>query len=168
MRHILSLFLSPLGRIGRKTFIMGFIAWALFYVGQTFWFRHSGINSLNFYLSLLFLILNIQIMFSLYGKRLHDIGRSTWALIGMLVLVLIIAIFAMLAFGGLEYFDTIMQNPAKQADPEFMKAVHQTYQDRLSQNMPKIGPILLALPVLFTVWMMVAKPHTQDNRYGNK
>ncbi len=161
-----SLFVSPRGRIGRQTFLLGFAVWCIFYAAQYLWFQKTGENSVNFFLALGLMMLNIHIIFCVFGKRLHDLGRSTWALMGMFALVLIIAIFVMLNFGGLEYFDTIMQNPDKQNDPKFMKHVHQIYQDRLSANLPKIGPLLLIAPLVFTLWLGLKPGQSVQNRYG--
>ncbi|PHR93545.1 MAG: hypothetical protein COA69_02585 [Robiginitomaculum sp.] len=161
-----SLFLSPRGRIGRGVFIKAVLVWGVFYAAQYFWFEKTGTSNLNFYLSLALLILNIQVVFCIFGKRLHDFGRSTWALIGLFALLLIIAIFVMLNFGGLEYFNTIMENPGLQSDPQAMKDVHQIYQDTLGENIPKSRILMSILPVGFILWLAVTPGQACDNRYG--
>lgn len=162
-----TLFLSPRGRIGRQAFIVGVLLWGAFYTAQYFWFKNTGTNTPNFYLSLIFLVINIQIVFCIFGKRLHDLGRSTWPLIGTFMLVFVAAIIVMLNFGGLEYFDALMANPELQNDPEAMKQLHQTYQDTLAQNIPQSRALMSIIPVLFTLWLAVTKGQSEANRYGN-
>ncbi|MBL4870783.1 MAG: DUF805 domain-containing protein [Robiginitomaculum sp.] len=166
MNNMMSLFLSPRGRIGRKPFIVAIATWCVFYMAQYFWFQKTGQNTLNFFLALGLMVLNIHIIFCVFGKRLHDIGRSTWALMGVFMLILIVAVFVMLNFGGVEYFDTIMKNPDKHNDPVFMREVQQIYQDSLSKSLPKIGPLLSVLPSAFTLWLCAKNGHNTGNRYG--
>lgn len=166
LKQAYTLFLSPRGRIDRGAFIKAVLVWGVFYVAQFFWFKKTGANTINFYLALGFLVLNIQVVFCVFGKRLHDLGRSTWALIGLFALLLIIAILVMLNFGGLEYFNTIMDNPGLQSDPQAMKDVHQVYQDTLSKNIPKSRGLMSILPIVFILWLAIAPGQTDSNRYG--
>jgi uncharacterized membrane protein YhaH (DUF805 family) len=161
-----NLFLSPRGRINRTQFGVGLAAWLLFYVLQISWFSQTGANQFNFILAMVLLFLNLHIIFCLYGKRLHDFERSTWSLIGMIVLVLISAIFVMLNFGGLEYFETLNQNPEIAQDPVAMQKVHEVYQASLAQNLPQTRLIMSIIPVLFTLWAGLRPGHTGTNKYG--
>lgn len=166
-KSVFKLFMSPRGRIGRQTFIICVVAWLAFYAAQTFWFRQTGTNQFNFLLSLALLFVNLQIIFSIYGKRLHDLGRSTWALIGMIALLILAAIFVMLNFGGLEYFETLYNNPEIAEDPVAMQNVQDAYQSELAKNVPQSRLILGALPILFTLWLAIRPGQSEANRYGD-
>lgn len=164
---IFKLFLSPRGRIARIPFILAMLAWLVFYVGQTFWFKATGINQLNFWLALIFIFLNLHIVFCVSSKRLHDLGRSTWALIAMFAVLLVATIFVMLNFGGLEYFETLHENPEIVNDRAALESVQQTYQQSLAKNLPQTQLILGGIPFLFFLWLAVGKGQTQANRYGD-
>lgn len=160
------LFLSPRGRSNRTQFGLGLVALLVFYSLQMIWFSKTGTNQFNFIMAFVLLFLNLHIISSLYGKRLHDLGRTTWPLIGMFALVLISAIFVMLNFGGLEYFETLNQNPEMAQDPEAMKKIHEAYQDSLAQNVPRTRLIMSVIPVLFTLWTGFKPGQSKTNRYG--
>jgi len=161
------LFLSPFGRINRTQFGIGLAVWLAFYAAQAAWFAQTGTNQTNFMLALGLLVLNLHIIVCLYGKRLHDFGRTRWPLTGMIVLVLIVFIFVMLNFGGLEYFETLNQNPEISADPEAMKKVHEDYQASLAENLPQTRLIMSVLPVAFTMWVALRPGHRDSNQYGD-
>ena len=165
-RTIRTLFLTPTGRIGRKAFIGAVLAWSAFYVLQSLWFAKTGTNHFNFYVALIFLILNLHIVFCIFGKRLHDLGRSVWALIGMFALVFIIAIIVMLKFGGLEYFNTLMTHPEYAQDEQAMRRIHQAYQDAMASNILKSRILMSLVPLGFTLWLAATAGHTTPNRYG--
>jgi uncharacterized membrane protein YhaH (DUF805 family) len=163
---ILQLFFSPRGRLARKSFIIAVLVWLGFYALQRVWFTQTGTNHVNFYLSLVLLFVNLQIIFCVFGKRLHDIGRSTWPLIGMFA-VLIIATFAvMLNFGGLEYFETLHNNPEFVEDADALKRVQDKYQQTMAENLPKTGLILSGIPIIFTLWLAIAPGQKKTNKYG--
>ncbi|NNC38177.1 MAG: DUF805 domain-containing protein [Acidimicrobiales bacterium] len=166
LARIRHLFLSPRGRINRSPFAIGLLVWLLFYGLQAIWFSVSGTSQLNFFLALCLLFLNIHILFCLYGKRLHDFGRTTWPLIGMFALVLITAIFVMLNFGGLEYFETLYENPEIAENAEAMKKVHEDYKAKLAENLPQTRLIMATIPILFTLWVGLKPGHTETNTYG--
>lgn len=158
--------LSPAGRIGRQSFIVGFLIFAGFYVLQSIWFARTGVTGLNFWLWMLFLFVNLQIIFAVYGKRLHDLGRSFWPIIALFALIIIAAIILMLKFGGLDYFDTLMNDPVITEDPERMRALHDAYQSDLARGMPYAQPIFYGLPLIFTLWLAMQKGERAENRYG--
>lgn len=164
--RIRQLFLSPRGRINRAQFGAGLAAWMAFYAVQIVWFSQTGAHQFNFILALVLLFLNLHIIVSLYGKRLHDFGRTTWPVIGMFVLVMISAILVMLNFGGLEYFETLNQNPEIAQDPVAMQQVHQVYQESLAQNLPRTRLILSIIPVVFTLWVALKPGQSAPNKYG--
>lgn len=164
--NIKTLFLAPTGRIGRKAFIGAVIAWSVFYVLQSLWFAKTGTNQLNFYLAMIFLVLNLHILICIYGKRLHDLGRSLWGLIGMFTLMFIIAIIVMLNFGGLEYFNELMTHPEYAQDEQAMQRIHQTYQDAMTENLTKSRILMALVPLTFTLWLAAKTGSADTNKYG--
>jgi uncharacterized membrane protein YhaH (DUF805 family) len=152
------LFLSPKGQLSRLPFVGAVAAWLLFYVLQGIWFKNTGTNSFNFFLSLALLFLNVHIVFCVYGKRLRDVGRSVWPLISMFALVLLVGIFVMLKFCGLTYFDTLMQHPEIAENAVAMQELHEAYAQELSAHMGVMTPIMAAAPLLFTLWLAL-QPH---------
>lgn len=163
-----SLLLSPKGRIGRAPFGIGVLFLCALWALQHFViYPMLGTGMANFYIAPILFFLGLHIIYCVCGKRLHDLGRSNWALIGVFCLLFTVMMIVILKFGGLEYFDTIMQNPEKQDDPEFMRQVHATYQDNLAKNLPQSSFLMSIVPALFALWLLLAPGQTGDNRYGN-
>lgn len=167
LARIRHLFLSPRGRINRAQFGFGLIVWLAFYGLQAFWFKNTGTSQLNFILALFLLVLNIYVIFCVYGKRLHDFGRTRWPLVGTFVLVLIASIFVMLNYGGLEYFETLNENPEFGMDAEKMRQVHETYQNSLAEHLPQMRLIMSIIPLLFTLWVGLKPGQAETNSYGD-
>ncbi|HFB55566.1 MAG TPA: DUF805 domain-containing protein [Hellea balneolensis] len=156
---MLKLFLSPKGRLSRQPFALAVILWFMFYVLQGLWFKQTGTNSVNFFLAIVFLFLNLHIILCIYGKRLRDIGHSLWVLVGIMALMVIVSIFVMLNYGGLTYFDTLMQHPEIAENAEAMQHVHEAYRQELSTHISQIRVIMAGIPVLFTVWLALRPGH---------
>ena len=160
-----TLFHAP-GRIGQKPFFVGLAVFVIFYAAQTLIMRVLGTSLFGFFLALTFLCLNLYMLYCLFGKRLHDTGRSVAPFFGMLAAVIVFAIFLQLQSGGLEYFDTIMANPDRQDDVEWMREQHVIYQERLASNMPHLRWILWLPPLLLTLFAGLKKSDGGENRYG--
>ncbi len=160
------LFLSPSGRISRRSFIIGVAGLAAFIAVQLFGLGLIGMGMVNFFLTLALFFLNFHIIMALYGKRLHDLGRSFWPLIGLFFLIIIIWLLMILNYGGIEYFDTVMAHPEYAGNEEEMKKVLQVYQDKLAVGMPKARWVIAILPTLFTLWLAITPGQEGDNRYG--
>jgi len=161
------LFLSPSGRISRRSFIIGVVGLLAFIVLQLFGLRLLGMGMTNFFLTLALFFLNFHIVMAVYGKRLHDLGRSFWPLIGLFSLIIIVWLIMILNYGGIEYFDTVMAHPEYAGNEEEMKKVLQVYQDKLAAGMPKARWVMAILPALFTLWLAISPGQEGDNRYGS-
>ena len=164
--NVKKLFLSPRGRIGRPSFIIGVISLLAFTMLALFSFTKLGPGLTTFYAFIVSFFLFLHIAMCLYGKRLHDLGRTLWPFIGMLALMVIAMIFVGLNFGGIEYFDTVMAHPEYAENEAEMQKALNIYQDTLAKNLPKAGWMMAALPALFTLWLAVAKSSGTGNRYG--
>ena len=156
MRKLFLLFFGLRGRIGRSQFIGGVAAFLGFYLLQALWFASSGPTPLNFWLSMVLLVLNLWVIIALYGKRLRDMGQNLWVLTGMFATIILLAVFVMLASGGLEYFDALYNNAEIVGDAARMKHLQERYQETMTQNMPRNRLIFAALPLLFTLWLALA------------
>lgn len=163
LKHIL---LHAPGRINQKQFFFGLAVFAVFYAVQIVIMGIVGTSLLGFFLALTCLCLNLYILYCLFGKRLHDTGRSVALFFGMLAAVIVLAIILQLQSGGLEYFDTIMANPDRQDDVAWMQQQHVIYQERLAASMPHVRWLLWLPPLLLTVFAGVKKGDESENRYG--
>lgn len=166
MKNAYSLFLSPRGRIDRKAFLIGVVFLTGFVLAQKYIFSIMGEGLVNFFLPMTFFFLTLHILLCIFGKRLHDLGRSLWPLMGMFSLMIIVAILISLNFGGLDYFDTVMAHPEYAQDEAAMKKVQQVYQDTLAANMPRARLLMAILPGVFTLWLVLRPGVAGENKYG--
>ncbi len=164
---MIKLFLSPAGRMGRRNFWIGVIGFIVFVVVMKTILRFMGPTLFQFFLSLIYIVLVFQILYSVYGKRLHDVGRSFWALTGMITLTILIVIAVMLAFGGAEYFTEFAQYDRKEdIDPAEIERIKTGYQDKLANAGQVMQPALYGIWAMFSLWLGLAKPEPSANKYG--
>lgn len=164
---MIKLFLSPAGRMGRRDFWIGIIGFVVFVVVMQFIMAKIATTLFGFFLSLIYIVLVFQMLYSIYGKRLHDLGRSFWPLTGMLTLTLIMAIIVMMSFGGAEYFSEFAQyNRKADIDPAEIERIKTNYQDRLKDGALPLKVSLYGVWAAFTLWLGLAKPDAKDNQYG--
>ncbi|MBL4854348.1 MAG: DUF805 domain-containing protein [Robiginitomaculum sp.] len=166
MNSMAKLFLSPSGRIPRRPFIIAVAVFIVFVMAQKYLFVYMDNGLPKFFLQFGLFFLNLHIIMAVYGKRLHDLGRSFWPLIGLFALMAIVFLVLILNFGGIEYFDTVMANPEYAGNEEAMQKVLQTYQDKLAKGLPTANWIMAGLPALFTLWLALAPGQADKNRYG--
>ena len=161
--------LSPSGRMGRKDFWVGLIIFTL--LSSLFNFALQRlVNSqslLAFLISIPFPFLVLHMTYCVYGKRLHDMGRSFWPLTGMIALLILVAIVVMLAFGGTEYLSEYAQYDRKEdIDPEEIERINNVFKKNLSAGVPNVYNIMASIIFIFTIWVGTAKSDTTDNCYG--
>jgi len=163
------LFLSPKGRVDRREFWIGVIPLAVLIFGFNFFLPKLGKSMIAFFLPFPFLFLIIQMTYSIYGKRLHDMGRSVWPLTGMIVLAFVIVpIVVMLTFGGSELFADFSQYDRKsEIDPDVQKAIQDRYQARLKEGVPYLPHLVASVIAAFTLWVGLSKSDRGDNKYGH-
>lgn len=161
------LFFSPNGRIGRQPFWLGFLFVALFIFAGNNLLRALGHSMTGFYISLIFPFVSLYMLYCVYGKRLHDMGRSTGPFFVMIILECVAMIIVMLTFGGSEYFAEFSQFDRKEAiDPEITQEIISRYQAKIEANMGLIRPLLLGVPILFTAWVGLTKSEGLTNKHG--
>lgn len=162
-----SLFLSFKGRIGRKSYIIALAALALFVVSGSTILRILENNMAGFYLSLIYLTLFFWMLYAIYGKRLHDVGRSLWALSGMIFLTILIAIAVMLIYGGADYFNEFAKYDRKEdIDPAKIEQLQTEYQTRLKEGNGILGGMLWGIWIVFSLALATLRSQPKDNQYG--
>jgi len=163
-----SLLFSPAGRIDRRTFWKAFVILAVLVLGGNALLRAMPIGVLKFLFALVFPFVIIQMTYSIYGKRLHDFGRSLWPVTGLLFGMFCMAIVMMLIFGGADYFSEFSQYSRNEdIDPEVIKAIQERYQDRLKQGRLPLNLVMWVMIGIFTIWTGLSKSDDRSNRYGS-
>lgn len=164
---MIKLFLSPAGRMDRRDFWIGIAGFIAFVLVMQFIMAKIATTLTGFFLSLIYIVLVFQILYSVYGKRLHDMDRSYWLLTGMLTLTFIMAIIVMMTFGGAEYFSEFAQyNRKEDIDPAEIERIQTNYQNRLAQGTLPLKISLYGVWAAFTLWLGLAKPDPNSNQYG--
>ena len=96
---------SAAGRMGRKDFWIAMVIFAALVTLFNFVLGRLGNSILAFLISLPFPFLALHMAYCIYGKRLHDMGRSFWPLTGFIVFTFfLIPLIVILAYGGSEMF----------------------------------------------------------------
>ncbi len=161
------LLLSPAGRIDRQSFWIGMAAFAVLVVVFNFALGQLGNSVWAFLISLPFPFIALHMAYSIYGKRLHDMGRSFWPLTGMIVALLLVMIIVMLKFGGSDYFAEFAQYERKaDIDPAVQTDIQNRYQARLAEGNATLTAVMYAIIGAFTLWCGTAKADTHANVYG--
>lgn len=151
---LLKLLLSPTGTLNRKDFWIGFVLLALFVWGMDSYLgAHTG-TMLSFWISLIYVPLVVYIIYCIYGKRLRLMGHSLWPITGVVFLEICIMMGVMFAFGGADYFAAFAEYDRKAVIDESVRLQLITdYQAQISANLHIIRPLLLIVPVAFTLWV---------------
>ena len=161
------LLLSPAGRIGRQHFWIGMAVFAVLVVVFNWGLKQLGGSTWAFLISLPFPFLVLHMAYSIYGKRLHDMGRSFWPLTAMIVSLIVVAIIVMLSFGGSDYFAEFSQYERKEdIDPAVRAAIQERYQARLAEGNGTVRAVMSAIIGGFTLWCGLSKPENGANKYG--
>jgi uncharacterized membrane protein YhaH (DUF805 family) len=159
--------LSPSGRMGRKDFWVAMVIFTVLVLLFNFALQCLGNSTLAFLVSLPFPFLVLHMAYCVYGKRLHDMGRSFWPLTGMITLLIVVAMVVMLSFGGSEYFSEFAQYDRKEdIDPAEIERIKSAYQARLSEGNATVHNVMAGIIAAFTLWCGLSKPEPTDNKYG--
>lgn len=160
--------LSPSGRMGRKDFWVAMVIFAVLVALFNFVLGRLGNSIIAFLISLPFPFLVLHMAYCVYGKRLHDMGRSFWPLTGFIVFTFfIVPLIVMLTYGGSEMFSDFSQYGRKEEiDPVVRKEIQDTYQAGLKESIPQLPYIIYAVIAAFTLWCGLSKPDAETNIYG--
>lgn len=130
------------GRMGRQNFWIG---WAIMFVASIVL---GWIPIVGFIVGLALIYVGICV----YGKRLHDMGKSAWLYGGLLIAstALWIIIVAIAAMTGL----------ASSGDPGFGMAA-------MMGSLGIFGLLMFLVWIAFTIWVGVSNSQPGDNKYGS-
>ena len=129
--------------------------------------QRLGNSTPAFLISLPFPFLVLHMAYCVYGKRLHDMGRSFWPLTGMITSLILVAIIVMLAFGGSEFFSEFAQYHRKaEIDPAVQKDIVERYQAEMAKSHATVGNVMKAIIAAFTLWCGFSKTNPKTNSYG--
>jgi uncharacterized membrane protein YhaH (DUF805 family) len=167
MSNILKLLFSPSGRIGRKDYAIGLVGLVVIFSLYGLLINALGASMAGFFAVLAFPFVILQIAYSVYGKRLHDIGRTLWPVTGLICAILAAMIIVMLVFGGAEYFAAYSEYSRDNPPPaELVERLEAEFKPRQEQGETILSATVAALLIGFTLWLALAKPVGETNRYG--
>jgi len=167
MPNLLKLLLSPRGRIGRRDYVIALVAFTVIVVIFNFILGRLGNSTAAFLISLPFPFIVLHMTYCVYGKRLHDIGRSFWPVTAFIVSLIAIAIAVMMTFGGSEYFAAFSEyGPDNPPSEETATALQEAYQAQLAEGTGWLYGSMIAVIAGFSLWLALAKSQAEDNRYG--
>lgn len=160
------LFFKATGLITRKPFWIGVVGLFIFVEVINFTLRALNNNALGFSIALVFPFLVGYMIYCVYGKRLHDMGRSWWPITAAIVAEILIMIAVMMAYGGAEYFAGFAQYERKAViDEAVRQALITDYQTEIAAHTNIIRVWFLIVPVALTLWLGTAESKVENNKY---
>lgn len=167
MPNMFRILLSPRARMGRRDYLIGLVAIVILATVFNFVLGLLGNSVWAFLISLPFPFLVLHMTYCVYGKRLHDIGRSFWPVTGLIVGLIAIAIAVMMTFGGSEYFTEFSQYSRDNPPPlEVQETLQAEYEATLAGGLGWLYGSMCGLIGVFSLWLALAKPDQGENRYG--
>ena len=167
MPNLLKLLFSPSGRIGKRDYLIGLGVFFLFTAVFNFALKQLGNSMAAFWLSLPFPFLVLHMTYCVYGKRLHDIGRSFWPVTAMIVALIVISIVVMMSFGGAEYFSGFAEYDRNNPPPaDLAERLQAEYQVELAKGAGWLYGAMCGVIGVFSIWLALAKSQVGVNAYG--
>jgi uncharacterized membrane protein YhaH (DUF805 family) len=136
-------------------------------MAHSFAITHVGNGLPAFWLGLVWLCFNIYMIYSLYGRRLHDMNLSVGPWFSTLFVTLILVGVTYWGAGGGEYMSTIMADNSIVEDEARFKALTETYQQQLAENRGWAGIVNLIPATALTLLCAIKPSFAQANKYGN-
>ena len=167
-RNPLHILLRPGGRLGRVSFVVGVVLLVVLSALAGVVMRAlDPATSAGFWWGLGYFLLFWVMLFSVFGQRLHDMGRTVWPLWGVLFAVFLVMIGVMLAYGGAEYFGAFSAYDREDAiDPAVVESLRADYEAELAKAGPTLNLILSVILGAFTVWLALTPGKEAENRWG--
>jgi len=167
MPNFVKLLLSPSGRIGRRDYLIGLVGLVVVFTLYGLLINALGGSMAGFFAVLAFPFVILQIAYSVYGKRLHDIGRSLWPLTGLLCAIIAAMIIVMLVYGGADYFAAYSEYTRENPAPaEVVERINAEFKPRQEEGESVLSWIVVGLLASFSLWLGLAKPQSGQNQYG--
>ena len=168
MPNLIKLLLSPSGRIGRRDYLIGLVGLVVVFILYSLLINSLGGSMIGFFAVLAFPFIILQVAYSVYGKRLHDIGRTLWPVTALLAVMLAVMIIVMLVYGGAEYFAAHAEYTRdNQAPAEIAEQLNERFKTRQQQGVSILSWIIMGLLSAFTMWLALAKSQAEANQYGD-
>ena len=147
---------NPQGRIGPNEFWVG---WLILFIGNIV---TNFIPIIGFAISIGLIYVGICV----YGKRLHDAGKSAWMILipwGLSIVLAIVA-FAML----MPTLTAMMADPNVADQFETGNISPETLMSMISGSLGSVGLYLVSIIVWigFTLWVGLAASDPNENRFG--
>ena len=166
MPNLLKLLLSPAGRIGRRDYLIGLVGLVIIFTLYGLLINGLGGSMFGFFAVLAFPFIILQIAYSVYGKRLHDIGRTIWPVTGLICAMLSAMIIVMLVYGGADYFAAYSEYSQDSPPPEVIEKLNAEFKERQGEGETMLSFVVVLLLAAFTLWLGLAKPQAGENAYG--
>lgn len=166
MPNLLKLLLSPAGRIGRTDYLIGLVGLVVIFTVYGLLINALGGSMFGFFAVLAFPFIILQIAYSVYGKRLHDIGRTIWPVTGLICAMLSAMIVVMLVYGGADYFAAYSEYSQDNPPPEVIEKLNAEFKTRQEEGETMLSLVVMSFLAAFTLWLALAKPQAGQNAYG--
>lgn len=166
MPNILKLLLSPAGRIGRRDYLIGLVGLAIIFTLYGMLINAFGGSMAGFFAVLAFPFVILQITYSVYGKRLHDIGRTLWPVTGLVSAMFLAMMIVMLVYGGADYFAAYSEYSQNNPSLEVTEKLNAEFKTRQAEGETMLSVVIVSLLSAFTLWLALAKPQAGQNAYG--
>ena len=167
MPNLLKLLLSPAGRIGRTDYLIGLVGLVVIFTVYGLLINALGGSMFGFFAVLAFPFIILQIAYSVYGKRLHDIGRTIWPVTGLICAMLSVMIIVMLVYGGADYFAAYSEYSRDNPPPlEVIEKLDAEFKPRQEAGETVLSVAIVSLLSAFTLWLALAKAQAGENAYG--
>lgn len=166
MPNLLKLLLSPAGRIGQKDYLIGLVGLVIVFSLYSLLINALGGSMFGFFAVLAFPFVILQIAYSVYGKRLHDIGRTLWPVTGLICAIFMAMIIVMLVYGGADYFAAFSEYSQENPPPEVAEKLKAEFKARQQEGETMLSFVIMSILTAFTLWLALAKPQAGQNAYG--
>lgn len=166
MPNLLKLLLSPSGRIGRRDYLIGLVGLVIIFTLYGMVINAFGASMAGFFAVLAFPFVILQIAYSVYGKRLHDIGRTLWPVTGLISVMFLAMIIVMLVYGGADYFAAYSEYSRENPSLEVTEKLNAEFKTRQAEGETMLSVVIVSLLSAFTLWLALAKPQPSENAYG--
>ena len=157
----------PPGRSTRAAFCAGLAVIVVSVWLQSVIIRLIGGTIAGYLGGFFWLVLNIYMIYSLYARRLHDIGLSVGPWFAAVFITLLVIAFTMAAGGGADYFAAMNADLTIATDPERNQALIEKYQADLAENLYWARWVNLLPAVLLSLYCALKPGQKSVNTYGN-
>ena len=158
--------LQPPGRTRRIAFIAGWLLATASVMLNSYVVGALGNSLPSFFLGLFWTCLNVYLFYTLFSRRLHDIGLSVGPFFVMIIITLFVLAFIAWVGGLSDYFAAVNENPEITQDAEASRILIEKYQADMKANMGWASWLASAPALLLSAFCAVKAGQPDDNKYG--